>query len=165
VVDAATGAVVQALGFDEFGRVLSDTNPGFQPFGFAGGLYDRHTGLVRFGARDYDAAVGRWTAKDPIRFEGEGTNLYSYVFNNPVNELDPYGRQPNDACATYKRGKRPDLYKICQEAGNSPWANCVRECLQKFFSEKSACYFDPLPSAYGPTAHAACFAACAVEKV
>ena len=44
--------------------------PGFQPFGFAGGIYDLHTALVRFGARDYDAFTGRWTAKDPISFAG-----------------------------------------------------------------------------------------------
>jgi YD repeat-containing protein len=50
VVDTGTGAVVQRMEFDEFGRVLGDTNPGWQPFGFAGGLYDRDTGLVRFGA-------------------------------------------------------------------------------------------------------------------
>ena len=34
------------------GNITSDTNPGFQPFGFAGGLYDTDTGLTRFGARD-----------------------------------------------------------------------------------------------------------------
>lgn len=38
VVDVATGAVVQRLEHDEFGRVLFDSNPGLQPFGFAGGL-------------------------------------------------------------------------------------------------------------------------------
>ncbi|HET8934091.1 MAG TPA: RHS repeat-associated core domain-containing protein [Polyangiales bacterium] len=48
----------------EFGVVLNDSNPGFQPFGFAGGLYDADTGLVRFGERDYDALTGRWTKKD-----------------------------------------------------------------------------------------------------
>ena len=37
-VDAATGVVVQELRYDEFRRVTLDTNPGFQPFGFAGGL-------------------------------------------------------------------------------------------------------------------------------
>ena len=41
------------MDYDAFGRVLADTAPGFQPFGFAGGLYDHDTGLVRFGARDY----------------------------------------------------------------------------------------------------------------
>jgi RHS repeat-associated protein len=68
-----------------------DTNPGFQPFGFAGGLYDRHTGLIRFGARDYDPETGRWTAKDPILFSGGDVNLYGYVFNDPVNLSDPNG--------------------------------------------------------------------------
>ncbi len=40
VVNAATGAVAQRIDYDEFGVVTSDSNPGFQPFGFAGGLYD-----------------------------------------------------------------------------------------------------------------------------
>jgi RHS repeat-associated protein len=37
---------------------------------------ERREGLVRFGARDYDASTGRWTAKDPIRFDG-GYNLFT----------------------------------------------------------------------------------------
>ena len=65
------------MDYDEFGQVVADTNPGFQPFGFAGGLYDADTGLTRFGARDYDPVVGRWTSKDPARFSG-GWNLYAY---------------------------------------------------------------------------------------
>ena len=56
----------------------------FQPFGFAGGIYDTDTKLVRFGARDYDPRVGRWTTKDPIRFAA-GVNLYGYALNDPVN--------------------------------------------------------------------------------
>ena len=95
VVNIATGAVAQRMDYDEFGRVLTDTNPGFQPFGFAGGLYDPDTGLVRFGARDYDAETGRWTAKDPILFRGESTNLYVYIGNNPVNKTDILGLGPN----------------------------------------------------------------------
>jgi len=91
VVNAATGAVAQRLDYDEWGRVTLDTNPGFQPFGFAGGLYDTDTGLVRFGARDYDPQVGRWTAKDPIRFDGDDANLVAYVVNDPVNQRDPEG--------------------------------------------------------------------------
>ena len=73
--------------------MLADSNPDFQPFGFAGGHYDADTGLVRFGARDYDAVTGRWTAKDPIGFGGLSTNLYEYVHNDPVNRFDPSGLQ------------------------------------------------------------------------
>jgi RHS repeat-associated protein len=91
VVNTADGSIAQRMDYDEFGNVILDTNPGFQPFGFAGGLYDRDTKLVRFGARDYDPGTGRWTAKDPIRFHGADMNLFGYVLNDPVNGFDPAG--------------------------------------------------------------------------
>ncbi|HKO53850.1 MAG TPA: RHS repeat-associated core domain-containing protein [Polyangiaceae bacterium] len=100
VVNAKTGVVAQKLEYDEFGVVLSDSNPGFQPFGFAGGLYDALTGLVRFGARDYDAETGRWAAKDPIGFAG-GVNMYAYCGNDPVNQVDPTGLDPEDYNPVY----------------------------------------------------------------
>jgi RHS repeat-associated protein len=90
VVDTATGAVMERIDYDEWGHVLADSNPGLQPFGFAGGLYDRDTGLVRFGARDYDPHTGRWTSKDPILFGG-GLNVYAYTDDDPMNRLDPGG--------------------------------------------------------------------------
>jgi RHS repeat-associated protein len=108
VVDATTGVVAQEMSYDEFGRVLQDTNPGFQPFGFAGGLWDGDTGLVRFGARDYDAETGRWTAKDPILFGGHQANLYVYVGNDPVNRSDPWGRV--DACEVLCEGA---VFGVC----------------------------------------------------
>jgi RHS repeat-associated protein len=91
VVDVDSGEVAQRLDYDAFGRVVRDTNPGFQPFGFAGGLYDPDTGLVRFGARDYDPETGRWTAQDPIDFAAGDANLYGYVLGDPVNLVDPSG--------------------------------------------------------------------------
>ncbi len=97
VVNAADSnpvtAVVQRIDYDEFGNVTQDTNPGFQPFGFAGGVYDQDTKLERFGARDYDAAVGRWTTKDPIGFAGGDANLFGYVVGDPVNRLDLTGTE------------------------------------------------------------------------
>lgn len=38
IVDVNTGTIVQRMDFDEFGRITQDTNPGWQPFGFAGGI-------------------------------------------------------------------------------------------------------------------------------
>ncbi len=55
---------------------------------------------MRFGARDYDASVGRWTSKDPIRFAG-GMNLYGYVVNDPVDMTDPRGLDPYKPLCIY----------------------------------------------------------------
>jgi RHS repeat-associated protein len=104
VINSSTGVIAQQITYDEFGRVLSDTSPGFQPFGFAGGLYDTETGLTRFGARDYDASIGRWTNKDPILFAGGDTNLYGYVANDPVNWIDPRGTDTQSYGATVSGG-------------------------------------------------------------
>lgn len=91
VTDVSTGEIVQRIEHDEFGRVLFDSDPGLQPFGFAGGLYDAETGLVRFGARDYDPAIGRWTARDPVRLGSERQNLFSYSQSAPVGRTDVAG--------------------------------------------------------------------------
>lgn len=115
VIDIATGAIAQQMDYDEFGNVINDTNPGFQPFGFAGGLYDRHTGLVRFGARDYDPVTGRWTVKDPIGFGG-GTNYYGYTNNNPIHFIDPKGFN----------GSSPD---VNNSTTVSPWILTIVEIL------------------------------------
>lgn len=46
---------------------------------------------MKFGYRDYDPDVGRWTAKDPILFAGGDTDLFGYCLNDPVNWVDPWG--------------------------------------------------------------------------
>jgi len=92
VVTDATGNIVKLLEFDSFGAWTLDSNADFVlPVGFAGGVIDTDTQLVRFGYRDYEPGTGRWTAKDPIFFEGGQGNLYQYVQNNPVNWVDPEG--------------------------------------------------------------------------
>ena len=90
VVNAQTSEVMQEIEYDAWGKVTKDTNPGFQPFGFAGGIYDPDVDLVRFGARDYDPDYSRWTVKDPVGFMG-GNNLYTYSANDPINNIDVDG--------------------------------------------------------------------------
>jgi len=70
---------------------VTGTGLDWMPFGFAGGIYDPDTGLVRFGARDYDPVVGGWTGKDPIGLRGGAPNLCSYTAGDPVNRIDSTG--------------------------------------------------------------------------
>jgi RHS repeat-associated protein len=123
-VNAATGAVQQRFDVDEWGNVVNDTNPGFVPFGFAAGLFDADTGLVRFGARDYDAESGRWTAKDPIRFDGDSENLFTYAENDPVNLADEGGTrfQPHYAIlCLYYRVRIGSDEERCQREVKERW--------------------------------------------
>ena len=102
VVADAGGSVVKRIDYDSFGNIIGDTNPTFTvPFGFAGGLHDRDTNLIRFGFRDYDPDVGRWLAKDPIGFRGGDANLYGYVKNDPIRVTDPLGLDYMDLNLSY----------------------------------------------------------------
>ena len=94
------GTIVFRREYDAWGEIEVESfdDPGEIPFGFAGGLYDEDTGLVRFGFRDYDPEIGRWTAKDPIGFAGGDTNLYGYVGNEPVGRVDRWGLQSGSGC-------------------------------------------------------------------
>jgi uncharacterized protein RhaS with RHS repeats len=76
------------------------------------------TKLVRFGARDYDPHIGRWTAKDPILFAGDGPNLYVYVLNDPVNAVDVWGTSMDAVCTAAKA-----LYKLCLDLNLVPDKN------------------------------------------
>lgn len=88
VYNVATGAVVQKMSHDEFGRVTQDTAPGYTPFGFAGGIYDHQTGLVLIGNKNYDAESGRWINKDPGFMTTGKVVIDGYAMNDPVNFAD-----------------------------------------------------------------------------
>jgi len=107
VVNASTGVVAERIDYDSWGRVISDSSPGFAAFGYAGGLYDGSTGLVRFGARDYDPSVGRWMSKDPLLPSTPVLNAYEYAMDMPTQLIDPWGLH----------------WEYSQASGNISWIN------------------------------------------
>jgi RHS repeat-associated protein len=88
-----SGVVANHLKYDSYGNVISETNSLVDTrYQFTGREYDAQTALYYYRARYYGAEIGRWTAIDPIGFDGGDSNLYAYVGNEPVNRVDPQGQ-------------------------------------------------------------------------
>lgn len=87
---------VQHNGYYAYGGPYGDwnTNADVQPLKFLGKEWDHQHGLdlYDFGARLYDPAVGRWTTMDPLCEKYYSVSPYAYCHNNPVNRIDPDGR-------------------------------------------------------------------------
>lgn len=82
--------------FEPFGSIFAEVNSESTPREFAMHLYDSSLSLYYMKARFYDPSVGRFTSLDPLIRDSEtveSVNPYSYVENNPVNRLDPTGRE------------------------------------------------------------------------
>jgi RHS repeat-associated protein len=52
--------------------------------------YYERAGIVGYAFRFYDPILQRWLNQDPIG-EAGGINLYGFVGNNPISNVDPYG--------------------------------------------------------------------------
>ncbi|HTQ05747.1 MAG TPA: RHS repeat-associated core domain-containing protein, partial [Polyangiaceae bacterium] len=89
--------------YTSFG-VVTGTGLDWMPFGFAGGIYDGDSGVIRYGRRDFDPTIGRWVSKEPLRFRA-GKNFYVYAFNDPINLFDPTGREPTGAGGASGQGE------------------------------------------------------------
>ena len=99
VVVDQSGAVVEEHGYTAFGRTRGGDwtqGPGGSAAsvktGFTGHADEAALGLINMRGRVYDPVAGRFITPDPVGFSGtQGLNRYAYVFNNPLNLVDPSG--------------------------------------------------------------------------
>jgi len=85
-IDSNSGTLSK-IGYLPYGKSATASGP----FGFTGQRIDTETnGLYYYRARHYSPAWGRFLQPDPIGYVG-GSNLYSYVGNDPINNTDPSG--------------------------------------------------------------------------
>ncbi len=99
VVLSQTGAVEQVNHDYPFGGLFGEsTNSATQPYKYNGKELDRMHGLDLFdyGARHYDATLGRWFAVDPMAEEYYQISPYAYTANNPINLIDIDGMMFGD---------------------------------------------------------------------
>ncbi len=93
LVNAATGAVSANYEYGPFGEVIRATGPmaKLNPFMFSTKFYDWESGLYYYGARYYNPSTGRWIGRDPAEEDEGGPNLYGFVGNDPVDQIDDLG--------------------------------------------------------------------------
>ncbi|MCL2654621.1 MAG: DNRLRE domain-containing protein [Coriobacteriia bacterium] len=97
-------------------EITSATNIAIiNPFRYRGYYYDSETGLYYLESRYYDPATGRFINADGMVQTGQeinGTNMFAYCGNDPVNNVDPSGQlfTPGEANSYYYTGnpKAPD---------------------------------------------------------
>ena len=95
VVVDEEGTVEEVNHYYPFGGVFSSTGDA-QPYKYNGKELDRKGGLdwYDYGARMYDAVLGRWHAVDPMSEKYYGVSPYLYCANNPILLVDPNGMWP-----------------------------------------------------------------------
>jgi len=155
-----SGVVKTIYAYDPFGNTTVTGEASDNPFQYTGRENDG-PGLYYYRARYYSPELQRFISEDPIRLDGGNINFFSYTKNNPINYKDPDGLQlyppvpivpylpplppspPLPSCPPSPENcdhypKNSIRYWVCMNAGNNPWANCVRKCLRDSYMQCSS---------------------------
>jgi RHS repeat-associated protein len=107
VSDSLPAGTIEKAEYDPFGERRNPSAlatpaslPSSRTYGFTGHEADDEFGLINMSGRIYDLQSARFLTPDPIvqaPFSSQSWNRYSYVYNNPVNFIDPSGFQCEDA--------------------------------------------------------------------
>lgn len=175
--------VAASYRYDAFGNTLSSSGSlaSANTYRFSSKMADDLSGgLYYYGFRWYAPNLQRWSNKDPLGERG-GLNLYAFVENDPINEYDIDGRilgrrnrsscvfwdvrtrSANNCTAAYATAAAV----VCRTAGESPWEQCQRWCLQATYTTagQNCCSAASTAAFIAATAarYTACAAACAVD--
>ena len=89
----SSGNIQTRYGYDPYGRTTLVSGTNLSDFQYAGYYAHQPSGLNLTLFRAYDPNSARWLSRDPLKDAemSQGTNLYEYVKNNPIDLVDPFG--------------------------------------------------------------------------
>ncbi|HEX7126004.1 MAG TPA: RHS repeat-associated core domain-containing protein [Thermodesulfobacteriota bacterium] len=135
----STGAVVWGADYEPFGGVVEESGTASTTHRFTGKERDVETGLDYFGARYYDARIGRFLSVDPLldidaaAGAPQRWNRFAYALNSPFRYGDPDGRD-----AVILNGGF---------IGGEPGVRTLADTVRTFFPPRKR---DAIPRAVGP---------------
>ena len=95
----SSGTVLQSTDYYPFGLAFSDANITNNRYLYNGKELENYTigssylGTLDYGARHYDARIGRWTVPDPMAEKYYGLNAFNYCAGNPIYLIDSNGKE------------------------------------------------------------------------
>ncbi|MDR2009796.1 MAG: RHS repeat-associated core domain-containing protein, partial [Bacteroidales bacterium] len=93
----ASGTPIQYLNYNPFGGIIQNQKAANSTYDteykFSGKALDTETNYHYFGARYYSSDLGIWLSVDPLASNYPSLSPYNYCFNNPLNVIDPDGRE------------------------------------------------------------------------
>nr|WP_256327749.1 RHS repeat-associated core domain-containing protein [Nitrosospira sp. Nl5] len=123
-INHASSKLVELTTYQPYGAVENDYRPsiwkGFrEPYKFTGKEEDIEVGVTYFGARYYQANLGRFMSADPRTVHGFGSDLnpYAYVKGRVASSTDPMGLEMVEVGCT---GGEQACYEIIDAPSSDP---------------------------------------------
>ena len=101
VVNHKSGPVLEVTNYRAFGTEIATLSakaygklPNKYKYNGKEEVKDLDVNWSDYGARQFDASLGRWMVVDPLAEKGRRWTPYNYAFDNPINFIDPDGMWP-----------------------------------------------------------------------
>ena len=122
-ITTLTGEVAQYAAYTPYGELFREYR-NVTPYKFNGKELDAETGLYYYGARYYNPATPLWLGVDPLASKYPGVSPYVYCHSNPINRIDPDGRDDYDLnekgyVVARRENKDADTFRFVDKNGET----------------------------------------------